>query len=115
VGGADSANVFGVLEDLLAATRANDSEAIRHSTVDLQRAVDHVSGSQSFYGATLRQIELTLDTLADLDVIHQQRLSALRDADVVASISDLQKSTSAEQFAIQVAARKQPTILDVLA
>lgn len=115
VGGADSANVFGVLEDLLAATRANDSEAIRQSTVDLQRAVDHVSGSQSFYGATLRQIELTLDTLADLDVIHQQRLSALRDADVVASISDLQKSTSAEQFAIQVAARKQPTILDVLA
>jgi flagellin-like hook-associated protein FlgL len=115
VGGADSANVFGVLEGLLAALRANDTEAIAQGALDLQGAVDHVSGAQAFYGATLRQAELTLATLTDLEVIHQDRLSAYRDADILESIANLQKSTSAEQFAIQVAARRQPNILDVLA
>ena len=115
VGGTSSANVFGVLEELVVALKANDTEAITQGTIDLQRAVDHVSGSQAFYGATLRQTDLTLSTLADLEVVHQQRLSSHRDADILDSIAELQKFTSAEQFAIQVAARQQPTILDVLA
>ena len=115
VGGSSSANVFGVLQDLAAALRADDTEAITQGTADLQRAVDHVSGAQAFYGATLRQVELTITTLSDLEIVHQDRLSAHRDADVLESIAELEKSTSAEQFAIQVAARKQPTILDVLA
>jgi len=77
-------------------------------TPDLDRA-------QAFYGATLRQVELTVDTLADLEIVHQDRLSAHRDADILASIAALQQSSSAEEFAIQVAARQRPTILDVLA
>ncbi len=115
VGGESSANVFGVLEDLVAALNADDTDAIEQGISDLQRAIDHVSGQQAFYGATLRQAGLTLTTLADLEVVHQQRLSDHRDADILESIADLRKFTSAEQFAIQVAARTQPTILDVLA
>jgi flagellin-like hook-associated protein FlgL len=115
IGGKDSANVFAVIEDLVTALRSNDSEGAAQGVVDLQRAVDHLSGSQAFYGATLRQVELTLATLADLAVVHEQRLSEHRDADVLESIALLQQSTSAEQFAIQVAARRQQTILDVLA
>ena len=115
VGGKDSANVFAALEDLAGALRADDPEAVARGAADLQRAVDHVSGAQAFYGATLRQVDLTLSTLADLDVIHQERLADHRDADVLESIASLQQATAAEQFAIQVAARKQPTILDLLA
>ena len=114
VGGADSGNVFGVLEDIVTALRSNDAEAIATGVVDLQRAVDHVSGSQAFYGATLRQVELTVSTLGDLQTVHRQRLSSHRDADILESIANLKKFTSAEQFAIQVAARRQPTVLDVL-
>ncbi|MEZ5394964.1 MAG: hypothetical protein R2724_19370, partial [Bryobacterales bacterium] len=115
IGGRDSANVFAALEDLAAALKADDVEGVKIQTSRLQQAVDHVSGAQAFYGATLRQVELTLNTLADLDVVHQERLSQHRDADVLDSIATLQASTSAEQFAIQVAARKRQTILDVLA
>ncbi|MCB1020776.1 MAG: hypothetical protein KDC27_12665 [Acidobacteria bacterium] len=115
IGGRDSANVFAALEDLSAALKADDVDAVREQTSRLQQAVDHVSGAQAFYGATLRQVELTINTLADLDVVHQERLSQHRDADVLDSIAALQASTSAEQFAIQVAARKRQTILDILA
>ena len=81
----------------------------------LKRAVDQVGGAHSFFGSTLRQIEVTLSGLADADVINQQRLSGHQDADLVESISTLSQTTSAEQFTLQVLSRRQPTLLDLLA
>lgn len=115
LGGANSADIFGVLNGLAEALRNNDEATIQASVPALQRAVDHVSGALGFYGSTLRQIDVTLGSLDRLDSVQQERLSIHRDADILKSISDLQAASSAEQFALQVAAREQPTLLDVLA
>ena len=114
VGGANSADAFGAVNRLIRALESNDEAGIVEAVGELTRAVDHVSGAQGFYGSTLRQIELTLDNLDRLEVVNKERLSLHRDADIIAAIADLESSTAAEQFAIQVAARRQPTLLDVL-
>lgn len=115
VGGTGSADVFGVLSGLSEALRNNDEAAIQAAVPDLQRAIDYIGGSLGFYGSTLRQIDVTQGTLDRLDTVQQEQLSRHRDADILQSISDLQAASSAEQFALQVAARQQPTLLDVLA
>jgi flagellin-like hook-associated protein FlgL len=115
LGGANSTDVFGALSGLSAALRNNDQAAIQSAVPKLQRAIDHIGGALGFYGSTLRQIEATLSNLASRDSVQQQRLSNHRDADLLQSISDLQKASTAEQFALQVAARQQPTLLDLLA
>lgn len=114
VGGLNSANVFGALHDLIDALRTNDGAAINESVGRIQQATDHVSQSQAFYGATLRQAELTIDNLAELDTVNTTRLSLHQDADVLKSIGDLQNASAAEQFALQVAARQRPKLLDIL-
>ncbi len=115
LGGSNSADIFSALHQLGEALRNNDEEAIEAAVPRLQRAVDHISGALGFYGSTLRQIDVTLGTLERLDSVQQERLSIYRDADILESISDFQAASSAEQFALQVAARQQPTLLDVLA
>jgi flagellin-like hook-associated protein FlgL len=114
VGGLNSANVFGSLHQLIEALHANDGAAIAESVGRLQQAVDHVSQSQAFYGATLRQTEVTIDNLTDLDTVNTARLSLHQDADILKSIGDLQNASAAEQFALQVAARQRPKLLDLL-
>ncbi|MBI1358335.1 MAG: flagellar hook-associated protein 3 [Acidobacteria bacterium] len=115
VGGANSSDVFGSIQRLVDALQGNDEAAIQAAVPELQRAIDHLSGAQGFYGGTLRQIELTLNSLTQQGTVQQERLSTLRDADILEEISALQSAQSAEQFALQVAARQQPTLLDVLA
>ena len=114
VGGLNSANVFGALHELIAALRADDGAAITASVGRVQQAVDHVSQSQAFYGATLRQAEITIDNLVQLDTVNTTRLSLHQDADLLKSIGDLQSASAAEQFALQVAARQRPKLLDLL-
>jgi len=114
VGGANSANVLGSVHQLLLDLRANDETAVASSVDALQRASDHVSGAQGFYGSTLRQVDITLDSLSSLESVNAERLSLLQDADLVEAIGQLQSASSAEQFVLQVAARQQPTLLDVL-
>jgi len=114
VGGLNSANVFGALHDLVQALRSNDNAIITESVGRVQQATDHVSQSQAFYGATLRQTEVTIDNLAELDTVNTARLSLHQDADVLKSIGDLQNASAAEQFALQVAARQRPKLLDLL-
>ncbi len=114
VGGDKSANVFGSLKKLITGLETDDAALIAESVSDLQRAVDQLSRSQAFYGATLGQAETTLATLADLENVNLERLSNHQDADILDAISDLQSASNAEQFAIQVAARQRPKLLDVL-
>ena len=115
VGGTQGANVFGVLNQLIADLKSNNSAGIAQGVSGLRRSIDHISGSQSFYGSTQRQVSLTLGNLSSLDLVNQQRLSQHQDADLISAISDMISSSSAEQFALQVASQQQPTLLDLLA
>ena len=94
--------------------RDDDVEALAGIVDSLQRGVDRVTLSQGFYGATLNQIEVTLDRLTAAENVNIERLSTHRDADLLAAIADLQNATAAEEAAIQVAGRDQPTLLDVI-
>ena len=115
VGGGRGANLFGVLNRLIDDLAANNHSGIAAAVGGLRRAIEHVNGSQSFYGSTLNQVDLTVKNLQELDVVNQQRLSQHQDADVITSISDLLRNTSAEQFVLQVASRQSPNLLDLLA
>lgn len=114
IGGADSADAFGALTALSNALAADDEDAIEAAVADLQRAVDHVSRSQGFYGATLNRVNVTLDNLDRLEVINRERLSNHQDVDIVEAISELQAASTAEELAIQVAGRQRPNLLDVI-
>jgi flagellin-like hook-associated protein FlgL len=115
VGGRGSANILGALHRLEERLSGNDQEAIAESVRDLQRSQDHLSRNQAFYGGTLRQVNITLESLSRLEVVHESRLSDHQDADVVDAISRLANNTTAEQFVLQVAARRQPSLFDFLA
>lgn len=114
VGGLNSANVFGSLRDLITGLETDDTASIADAVTRLQQAVDHVSKSQAFYGATLRQADVTIANLDNLDTVNESRLSLHRDADLLESIGELQSASSAEQFALQVAAWQRPKLLDLL-
>ena len=115
VGGTRGANVFGVLNQLIDDLKNNNQAGISQGVSGLRRAIEHIGGSQGFYGSTQRQAGLTLDNLSFLDVVNQQRLSQHQDADLISAIGDMISSSTAEQFALQVASRQQPTLLDLLA
>ena len=115
VGGTRGANVFGVLNQLIDDLKNNNQPGIAQGVSGLRRAIEHISGSQSFYGSTQRQVGFTLGNLASLDLVDQQRLSQHQDADLASAIGDLINSSTAEQFVLQVASRQQPTLLDLLA
>ena len=114
VGGADSANVFGALTQLVNSLDGNDVPGVTAAVANLQRAVEHISRSQGFFGGTLRRVEVSLNTLGNIEVVNQERLSSLRDADVAQAIGQFQSASTAEELAIQIAGRQRPTLLDVL-
>ena len=115
VGGRHSANIFGVLNGLIKDLTNDNTENLEASINGLRRAVDQIGGALGFYGSTLRQIDATIDNLAELDIVNRQRLSSHQDADLLDAIGQLTASTTAEQFTLQVAARQRPNLLDLLA
>ncbi len=116
VGGLDSANVFRGLKDLRGALLANDADAIRGTIDVLERSVRHLSNVQAFYGAAQQQAQSSLDSIARVELANQEKLSALRDADLVAAASELGQTQVAEQAALQVAAQQnRRSLFDFLA
>lgn len=115
VGGDLSANIFGTLHRLIEDLKTDDLSRIEEHIQGLRRGVAQVGVARGFYGSTLRQVDTTLDSLGDLDSINQQRLSGHQDADLLEAVSTLASASTAEQFALQVMARRQPTLLDLLA
>jgi flagellin-like hook-associated protein FlgL len=115
VGGDSSANIFQTLRELHTALLANDAEGIRDTLESLRRTADHVSSAQGFYGAAQRQVLSAVDSLNQLELVHQEKLSSLRDADLVRAISDLTQAQINEEAALRAAAR-QPgrSLFDVL-
>ena len=114
VGGADSSNVFGALTQLVSSLESDDQPGIAEAVHHLQRAIDHVSRAQGFFGGTLRQVDASINTLGDIEVVNQERLSSLRDADIAQAIGEFQAASTAEELAVQIAGRQRPNLLDVL-
>lgn len=106
VGGSGSADVFGTLTALENALQANDVNGIQAALTPLQAVVDHLSNVQGFYGAAQQQAQTAVNSLSQTDIVNQQRLSDLQDADVVQAATDLAQSQVNEQAALRVAAQQ---------
>ena len=50
---------------------------------DVRRSIEHLGRAQAFYGATQRQIRITLQTVRDSAIVEKQELSQHRDTDIV--------------------------------
>jgi len=117
IGGAQSSNVFAVLQALQAALSSNDSGAIEAALSGLQAAVTHLSNVQGFYGAAENQIQASVDALQRASVVNQQQLSRLQDADSVQAASELARAQTSEEAALQVEANqlRLPNLFSFLA
>ena len=114
VGGRSSANVLGVINQLRNDLEANDTDAILQRVADVRRTIEHLGRAQAFYGATQRQIQVTLQTIRDSVTIDRQQLSEHRDTDIVSAIEELSRATTARDTAVQLAARERRTVLDLI-
>jgi flagellar hook-associated protein 3 FlgL len=106
IGGANSVNVFRALQDLHTALVTNDVPALQATLDGLGRAVGHLSSAQGFYGSTGSQILSVLDSARQFELVNQEKLASLRDADLAASISDLTQAEVNEEAALRVMARQ---------
>lgn len=115
VGGVNSVNVFRVLHDLHQALVVNDVDGIKATLAGLGRAVAHLSNSQGFYGSTGAQILGALDLVNQADLVNQEKLASLREADLARSISDLTQAQVGEEATLRVMAQPKRSLFDFLA
>ena len=114
VGGRSSANVLGIVNQLRKDLEANDTDAILQRVADVRRTIEHLGQAQAFYGATQRQVQVTLQAIRDTVTIETQQLSGHRDTDIISAIEELSRATTARDTAVQLAARERRTVLDLI-
>jgi len=99
-----SENVFAAVNGLGAALENNDQAGIESSLASLRAAGDYLNIQLSFYGNVQRKIAEGGDTAARLESRLKVELSGIRDADLTASILDLQQAATHEQAALSARA-----------
>ena len=115
VGGSNSVNVFRVLHELHTALVANDVDGIKDTLAGLGRAVSHLSNSQGFYGSTGAQIAGALELINQSELVNQEKLASLREADLATSISALTQAQVGEEATLRVMAQPKRSLFDYLA
>jgi flagellar hook-associated protein 3 FlgL len=106
-----SGNVFAAVNGLRVALENNDQAAIDASLIALGQAGDHLNIQLSFYGAVQRKISDAIDASNKLELRLKVELSGKRDADLTASILELQRSGTHEEAALRARASLPNTSL----
>jgi flagellar hook-associated protein 3 FlgL len=104
-------NVFGALANLRQALLANNSGAIQTALAGIQTAQDHVHAEAVFYGMAQNRISKAADDTTTRDGQLQSHLSDIQDADITASILELQDAQFQRQAALSARAKVPPTSL----
>ena len=116
IGGLSSANVFRILNDLRKTLLADDVNGIKATLEGIGRAVQHFSNLQGFYGAAQRQTLIGIDSINQFELLNQEKLSHLQDADLAKAISELTQADVNEEATLRVAGRQPgPSLFDFLA
>jgi flagellar hook-associated protein 3 FlgL len=105
------ASVFQALSNLRVALLSNNSTAIQNALGTVQTAQDHVQGEEAFYGTAQNRISQATDYAAGRDDQLQSQASSIQDADVTASILELQDAEFQRQAALSARAKVPPTSL----
>jgi flagellar hook-associated protein 3 FlgL len=104
-------SVFGALSNLRAAILSNNSTAIQNALGAVQTAQDHLQSEESFYGTVQNRISQASDYATNKDNQLQSQLSDIQDADVTASILELQDAEFQKQATLSARAKVPPTSL----
>jgi flagellar hook-associated protein 3 FlgL len=104
-------NVFGALANLRQALLANNSGLIQNALAGIQTAQDHVHAEAVFYGMAQNRITKAADDATTRDGQFQAQLSSIQDADITASILELQDAQFQRQAALSARAKVPPTSL----
>jgi flagellar hook-associated protein 3 FlgL len=105
------ANVFAALANLRSAIAANDSSAIQSALTGIQSVQDHIHTEAVFYGVAQNRISKATDDAVNRDQQLQTHRSAIEDADITASILELQDAQFQRQAALSARAKTPPTSL----
>ncbi len=104
-------SVFGALANLRTALINGDTASVQSSLSDLQTAQDHLQSEQSFYGTAQSRIAQATTDAGTKDSQLQDQLSSIQDADVTASILELQNAEFDRSAALSARAKVPPTSL----
>lgn len=111
----DGVNLFQVFKDLEVALRANDKQGIQDNLEVLDHAFDQVVMSRAQVGSRSQGLENLMQTLEKAKVDNQIAISQNEDADVFATVSDMNKTESTLQATLQTSGKLvQPTLLQFL-
>jgi flagellar hook-associated protein 3 FlgL len=111
----DAVDVFAVFVQVRDALRADDPEGSGLAITDLDEAARHIGERQGQLGGRMQRIELTRNQLEETKAGLQGLVSQEQDADLAATISELQSVRTALEAGLNVGARViQPTLLDFL-
>jgi flagellar hook-associated protein 3 FlgL len=113
--GSDPDDLFTVLNQAIAAVRANDGPALDSATAALQRAFDRVTATQSRVGASLNEMGIVQGRLGEEKRQSATRLSHLVDADLASAISGMTQADTAYRAALSAASQLQKiSLMDYL-
>ncbi len=108
-------DVFAQVVALRDALRANDPTAIRDTLDGLDRAHGQVVGMHGVIGGQVRRLESSRDQIEHTRISIQDLISRAEDADLPATIADLQLAETALEAGLQTGARLlQRSLLDYL-
>lgn len=108
-------NLFQTFKDLEVALRANDKQGIQDHLEVLDKAFDQVVMSRAQVGSRAQGLENLMMTLEKAKVDNQIAISQHEDADVFATVSDMNKTESTLQATLQTSGKLvQPTLLQFL-
>ena len=110
-----SVNLFQVFKDLEVALRSNDKQGVQDNLEVLDTAFDQVVMSRAQVGSRSQGLENLMQTLEKAKVDNQIAISQHEDADVFATVSDMNKTESTLQATLQTSGKLvQPTLMQFL-
>lgn len=112
---AQGVNLFRVLKDLEIALRTNDKGGVQNTLDVLDDALSQVVLTRSQVGSRGMRLDQFLQTVEKAKVDNQVEISALEDADIFSTVSDINKTESTLQATLQTSGKLiQPSLMDFL-
>ncbi len=114
-GPATGDNVFGAVNALRNALRANDVPGVRSALANVRTAGTYFNTQHTFYGGVQKQVTDATDFAEKQIVSLKQQISGVADADVTASILQFNSARQSQEAALAAEAKRpQSTLFDYL-
>lgn len=98
-------DLFGIMQNVEDALRANDRQAIENALSDVEETVSHVTGLASGIGININRMDFLSSQLESRALEQEGEISRLTDADYAETITQFKKQQNAYQAALSVHSR----------